>query len=293
MITKPLTWAQAIKKQQAAEKALALALESGGDTVQARATLETAQVAVNAARQTEIEAARAPIEPTDAEIRAEALAQGIADSLRETMTAIVGSVQVPVSPVPDLAAAHGLIVAQDHHAEAHQELTEAEAKSARLQARLDELTSEREGIVTRRAVGEVQADDPANLARLDADLQGLNNLLDSAEATLAEMKRTAKNADQELAEADRLWKREAVFNSTCDAYQSLADNLLAALEKLGKAMPADAWSFRDPTRFDVSFGVMRERLIGMNVMAPPPPAPPPTVRQKTYTAAGGQRLPSF
>jgi hypothetical protein len=268
-------------------------LIDGTDTPQIRAEIAAAESEIQRIRAAEAEAARVPAPPSDTQVRAEALAQGIADSLRETMTAIVGSVQVPTAPVPDLSLAHGLIEATDIHTEAHQALVEAESKSARLQDRLDALNNERNLIVERRASGKVQDDDPANLARLDADIEGVGHLLDSAEDDRAEKERTAKYADEALVLAEKAWKREAVFNATCDAYQSLADNLLAALEKLGKVMPADAWSFRDPTRFDVSFGVMRERLIGMNVMAPPPPAPPPTVRQKTYTAAGGKRLPSF
>jgi hypothetical protein len=57
-------------------------------------------------------------------------------------------------------------------------------------------------------------------------------------------------------------------------------------------MPADAWSFRDPTRFDVSFGIMQARLAEMNVR-PPIPVDPPVGRGKSYAAVGGQRLPSF
>ena len=293
MSTKPLTLAQAIKKQQTAQKVLHQALEEGTDTVAARAALDAATAAVNAARQAEREAARVPVPPSDAQVRAEALARGIADTLRKTMTAIVGSVQVPPAPIPDLSAALALIEATDSHAQAHAEITEAEAKSARLQDRIDALNNERNLIVERRATGKVQDDDPANLARLGADIEGVGNLLEDAAATQAQMKRSAKFADETLAQSLRAWEKEAVFNATCDGLQLLADNLLAALETLGKVMPADAWSFRDPTRFDVSFGIMRERLVGMNVMAPPPPAPPPTVRQKTYTAAGGKRMPSF
>jgi hypothetical protein len=108
------------------------------------------------------------------------------------------------------------------------------------QSRIDELTSERQTIVDRRARGDVQDDDAPVLARLDADLEGVGHLLDSAETDRAQKARAAKFADESLAQAEKAWAREGVFNATCDAYQELADNLLAALEKLGKVMPADA-----------------------------------------------------
>ena len=177
---------------QLAEQALEDALFAGADTGPARAALEQAHAAAAAERDAAAKTARAAAEADQAaaqQAEAEAVEQAqdqVADAI-ETIEPAPGT-----DPLPEPVESLVVTTSAQYLAQARAALAKAEgphvaaiAERDALRARLQPKTAELAAIRARRAAGNEQPDDAANMTALGMDIEDLNRMLASLDAAVA------------------------------------------------------------------------------------------------------------
>jgi hypothetical protein len=166
-------------QQAKAQSALDAALIAGKGTAEAREALELA--ALRVAELTDAEAAAEAPDPAGAE----ALDAQVREMVAATEDRIAAEIadlhqiQVPIVAVDPLAARRLLEARQD--AAAHEGLVLAhKERMDALRARLADLEGQRSEIIARRTEGHQEPGDASQISLLDADMEGLRNLIDRA-----------------------------------------------------------------------------------------------------------------
>jgi DNA repair exonuclease SbcCD ATPase subunit len=216
----------------AAQNALDEALETGKDTAHLRATRDTARAeverleAVENAREAETRARDA------AEIRRQtnALVEKALSELREALTQVR---TLPDPPEPALSPDPALRLILARRASAgHTAKVEAHAKRVRsMYDRLNDREGERADIVERGAAGDCRDGDEPALALLDADIEGLRDLI--ARTALDKPGEDASG----VSEAERAWD-ETILVERRRLLKELADALDARLSETVEALRA-------------------------------------------------------
>jgi DNA repair exonuclease SbcCD ATPase subunit len=188
-----------------AQQALDEALAGGTATERLRAFRDTAREELeqleDAADQTiaQAEAQRAQrlTEIAQAEMRAQA------EALSRELAALAHV------PAPEVHLPVGLLIAAHeahaHLADAEQAHAAAQARVAGLEARVADLGRQRGEIVARRTAGDARPSDGADLALLDADRDGLADLLEVARSLTAAPAEHLARARAHLGEAEGRW----------------------------------------------------------------------------------------
>ena len=200
-----------VKKQvETAQAELDTALAEGGDTTASRQKLKEKQAELSLVETKENQEAEAAQAEVQAKIQHEAgqMVQAAVDDLNARIEAFT-SIDAPTAQLPAHLGAN-ILKARDGLAVSRAEQAKHQARIEKLRQRQADLTGERAAIIARRADGEGDdAADAQRLSLLDADLEGLHQLIER-EASSAPQNDAARS-ERMVAEA------QAAFNAALRA----------------------------------------------------------------------------
>jgi hypothetical protein len=136
-----------------------------------------------------------------------------------------------------VTAAQAAVAAEARHTAAQAALAAAEAERDTIAERVVDLTGRRAAVVLRRQEGRFEDGDAGALSLLDADLEGLGNILRQREANVAAARVPADAAAAELATARfSLRRAEALAAEAAlgEHASGLVEKLLETLARLGE-----------------------------------------------------------
>lgn len=219
--------------------ALHAALESGiGDTDELRRAIADAErdlAAIDAEDAAEREAAEAESEARIAEQatrEVEAAANVLREELVNLATVAVPSIELPTGIAENVQRA-GAAVQLARDAE-----SAASGRHTSLLQRQQDLQTKRQVIINRRAAGNVNDDtDKADLALVDADIEGLKPLIEGALADLQHAQAVSSTAQQQFDTAQNQWS-VVIGDERHRATMCLAEALEASLVRSAQMLGA-------------------------------------------------------
>ncbi|MCF7995196.1 MAG: hypothetical protein K9L32_00395 [Chromatiaceae bacterium] len=197
---------QAQKRHEQADEELAALLEQGADaeqTTKARAKLSAAENALRKAKQDEGEQQK---KLEDGQIKAaESLVDELSKEIGATMQRIIASVSTPDAPRIATGQAQAILKARSEAAQAAEVLSQAKDRLDHLEARHSELSQRWDNITKRRAQGDTHDDDTAQLVVIGADREGVERLIEKAQAEVQRADLDHARAAEALKSAERRW----------------------------------------------------------------------------------------
>lgn len=209
------------------------ALEKGAPTADLRADLESLTARISEAEKAEQEAREKAV-LSDSE-RVQAAAAAMVRAIKEEAETAILSVFEAILPTVQVElsteAAETLVKVREGLAEGETLEAHLADKVFVLTERIDKLTAERNDIVQRRKSGRARPDDGQRLALLDADLEGLRDLLARAEHSLRGAKEAVSLGNRALQEAEPAWI-EAAHDARVAAFRAAIQPVEEAMAKL-------------------------------------------------------------
>lgn len=243
----------ASRKVRRARTKLDAALASGDDANPARLELESAQAALDKASAAEAERKRAT--EADFEEQARGLANDVTAEVHAAMRRIFEGITLPDAPALGVELAANALRGRQEAAQAAAALDDAKARLQSLQERHGALRANRAAIVTRRAGGEHLPDDGATLALLDADIEGLQGLIEKTGAEVGTLGPLSDEASAAREHAEKRWRGD-VYRAQRAGIASLTLALEQAIAQAGDELIRRAPTLANQSRYvpaDVSF----------------------------------------
>ncbi len=199
-----LTTAQ--RRVEQASEALNTLLEEGAtpeQTTKARDTLAAAERELKKAQDAEKDRQA----KLDAERRkeADAFAAELAAEIGAKMQEIIAGIVVPEGPHIGTDRAVAILKARSEAASAAETLTQAKARLDHLEARHSELSQQWDVISNRRAQGDSRDTDQGELIVIAADRDGIERLIETAQAAISRADLEHSRAAETLRLAERRW----------------------------------------------------------------------------------------
>ena len=225
---------------QLAEQALEDALIAGADTGPARAALEAARAAAVAERDAADQAKRAAAEADHAAAQ-QAEAEAVEQAQDQVADAIEAIESAPdADPLPAPVESSIVRIAAEHLAQARAALAKADAPHAAaiaqrdaVRARLQPKTAELAAIRARRAAGNEQPEDAANMTALGMDIEDLEDMLVPLDAAVAAADPVAQQHAVDAAKvALDAAKKRAELEGMADRVRALEQHFVEQVRRL-------------------------------------------------------------
>ena len=246
-----------------AQAALNTALAAGGDTTQARSQVAAAQADVDRL----VQAEQASAEQRAAETAA-GIHQQAGDAVQSATAALQREIDAFVAvPAPTVELSTAGLIALGHARNRLAEALEVEAAARQavheLQGRAADITAKRNAVMARRVAGDAKATDAAEVALFDADLAGLQDLIERARQqaegpaqAVAQARADVAGAEAAVA-ADTAQARAMAMAQTCKALEAALAAAATALYPLRGSVPA--WRPGVELKHFLGFGVPQHR----------------------------------